>query len=268
MAEASRHDAWQASESYDLYMGRWSRQIALRFLDWLNLPSGLDWLEAGCGTGALSAAIVSGCDPECLTAIDLSEAFLAKARASVQDSRATFLCGDMQALSVETARYDVAVSALVLNFVPDKVKALREMKRVVKPGGTVGFYVWDYPGGGVEFIRAFWTAATALDPQARDLTEGNRFAFCTPESLTALAREAGLTPVLCIAIEEPTVFASFDDYWHPFTLGAGPAPGYCVKLDPAARQRLKDTLSDSLTRQPNGSIALKSRAWAIKAVVA
>ena len=157
MAEASRHDAWQAGDRYEAYMGRWSRRIAPRFLDWLGAPQGLDWLEVGCGTGALSAAILERCNPKSLISIDPSEGFVATARATVPDQRAEFRVGDAQALAVETASRDVVASALVLNFVPDKPKALAEMKRVVRSGGTVGFYVWDYPGGGVEFMRAFWT---------------------------------------------------------------------------------------------------------------
>ncbi len=268
MAETSRHDAWQAGDSYDSYMGRWSRQIAPRFLDWLDAPGGLDWLEVGCGTGALSAAILARCDPKSLISIDPSEGFLAKARATVTDERAKFQVGDAQALSQETASRDVVVSALVLNFVPDKEKALAEMKRVARAGGTVGFYVWDYPGGGVEFMRAFWNAATAVDASALDLTEGRRFPFCTPDGLTELASSVGLASVDCVPIEAPTFFKDFDDYWRPFTLGAGPAPGYCVKLDPEARQRLKEKLQESLPRRDDGSIHLATRAWAVKATAA
>jgi SAM-dependent methyltransferase len=155
-----------------------------------------------------------------------------------------------------------------LNFIPERTKALAEMKRVARPGGTVAFYVWDYPGGGVEFIRAFWDAATALDPDARDLTEDRRFPFCTPDGLTGLAREAGLGSVECTAIEVPTVFEDFEDYWRPFTLGAGPAPGYCANLAPKARERLKKKLDDDLPRRGDGAIALKARAWAVRSVAA
>jgi SAM-dependent methyltransferase len=267
MAEASRHDAWQAGDRYEAYMGRWSRQLAPRFLDWLGLADGLDWLEIGCGTGALSAAILAPRRPRSLIAIDPSEGFVATARATVADPRADFQVGDAQALAFGTASRDVAVSALVLNFVPDKGKALGEMKRVVRPGGTVAFYVWDYPGGGVEFIRAFWSAAVALDPAARDLTEDRRFPYCTPEGLCALADAAGLNRVECAPLEVATVFRDFEDYWHPFTLGTGPAPGYCANLDPEARQRLKEKLHDSLPRREDGSIALAARAWAIRSVV-
>jgi SAM-dependent methyltransferase len=268
MSQASRHDAWKAGDSYDLYMGRWSRQIAPRFLEWLKPRDQLDWLEVGCGTGALSAAILARCNPKSLISIDPSEGFLAKARANVPDERVQFRRGDAQALAIETASRDMIVSALVLNFVPDQDKALAEMKRVARRGATIGFYVWDYPGGGVEFMQAFWTAATALDPAARDLAEDKRFPFCTPAGLVDLAGKSGLTSPVCEAIEMPAVFKDFEDYWRPFTLGAGPAPGYCMSLDADARQRLKDRLRDSLPRGEDGSIPLKIRAWAVKATVA
>ena len=267
MLEKSRHDAWQAGDSYDLYMGRWSRQIAPRFLEWLDASDDLDWLEVGCGTGALSAAILAQCVPKSLIAIDQSEGFLAKARANVTDARSEFRVGDAQALPVEGASRDVIVSALVLNFVHDRQRALAEMKRAARGGAKIGFYVWDYPGGGMEFMRAFWTAATSLDPTALDLTEDRRFPFCTRERLTNLAKDAGLASVDSTPIEVETVFKDFDDFWHPFTLGAGPAPGYCVSLSPEARQRLRAKLYDSLPREEDGSIRLKARAWAIKAEV-
>ena len=267
MTETSRHDAWQAGDSYDAYMGRWSRLIAPRFLEWLDPPDGLDWLEVGCGTGALSAAILDRCKPKSLISIDPSDGFLKKARANVPDERVVFQVGDAEALTLETASRDAVVSALVLNFVPGREKALAEMKRVVRVGGTVAFYVWDYPGGGVEFMRAFWNAAASLDPDARDLTEDRRFPFCTPEGLTDLVEGAGLVSAECTVIEVPTVFQDFDDYWRPFTLGAGPAPGYCISLDPEARERLKTKLHESLPRRVDGAIPLKARAWAIRALV-
>lgn len=268
MAEAARHDAWQAGDSYDLYMGRWSRQIAPLFLDWLDPPEGLDWLEVGCGTGALSAAILARCNPRSLVSLDPSEGFLAKARKNVADERVAFLAGDAQDLFIESDSMDMVVSALVLNFLPEKERALAQMRRVARNGATVGFYVWDYPGGGVEFMRAFWTAAKALDPAAADLTEDRRFPFCTPDGLTELAGKAGLVSVDCTRIEVPAVFRDFEDYWHPFTLGAGPAPGYCMSLAPEARQRLMESLRDSLPRGKDGSIPMKTRAWAVRAKVA
>ena len=160
---------------------------------------------------------------------------------------------------------DVVVSGLVLNFVPDRAKALVEMRRVARPDARIGFYVWDYPNGGVQFMRAFWNAAKVLDPSAAALTEDRRFPFCTPEGLTDLANEADLQSVQVTAIEVPTVFKDFEDFWSPFTLGTGPAPGYCMSLAVDARDRLKTRLSETLPRQADGSIHLTTRAWAIKA---
>lgn len=265
MTNSTRHDAWQAGDSYDAYMGRWSRLIAARFLDWLDIPAGRDWLDVGCGTGALSGSVIARCNPRSLIAIDFSDGFVAKARQTVPDPRADFRVGDAQALPLDTDSRDVVVSALALNFVPDRVKALREMKRVARPGGTIAFYVWDYPGGGVEFMRAFWRAAAALDPAAGDLTEDKRFPFCTPDGLLDLMGTAGFADARCEAIEAPTVFRDFDDYWRPFTLGAGPAPGYCASLAPDKREALRQKLDDSLPRAGDGTLPLKTRAWAVKA---
>jgi SAM-dependent methyltransferase len=266
MAEASRHDAWQAGDRYEAYMGRWSRMVAPRFLDWLAVPAGLDWLDVGCGTGALSATIVGQCSPRSLLAIDPSPDFAAAARAALPEARAKVQVGDAQALPTESASRDAIVSGLVLNFVPDKAKALAEMKRTARPGATVAFYVWDYPGGGMEIMRTFWRAAVALDPAAAELSEDRRFPMCTPDALAALATGAGLAQVECVAVEVPTVLRDFEDYWHPFTLGAGPAPGYCASLAADARQRLRERLRDSLPRSADGAIHLEARAWAVRSV--
>ena len=182
------------------------------------------------------------------------------------DKRVTFRLGHAEALPVETASCDAVGSALMLNFVPDRARALAEMRRALRPGGLVAFYVWDYPGGGLELVHAFWVAAAALDPAAGDLSEDRRFPMCTPDALTALATGAGLARVECTAIEVPTVFRDFEDYWHPFTLGAGPAPGYCASLAPEARQRLKERLQATLPRRPDGSIHLEARAWAVRSL--
>lgn len=267
MSDTNRHDAWKAGDSYDRYMGRWSRKVAPLFLDWLGAADGLDWLEVGCGTGALTAAIVARCKPQSIIAIDPSEGFIAQARENVEDDRATFAVGDAQDVRVADSSRDVAASGLVLNFVADRGKALAEMARVLRPGGKLGFYVWDYPGGGIQFMRAFWQAATALDGGAETLTEDRRFPFCTAEALMDLVRQVGLKRVESTAFTIPTHFENFADFWEPFTLGAGPAPGYCLSLDPAARQRLKEKLDATLLRNSDGSIPLVARAWGIKATV-
>lgn len=266
MADPTRHDAWQAGESYDRYMGRWSRELAPRFVDWLNPLPGFEWLDVGCGTGALTEALLGEAVPVSIVAIDPSENFLELAAARIGDPRVTFRLGHAEALPVETASCDAVGSALMLNFVPDRARALAEMRRALRPGGLVAFYVWDYPGGGIQFMRAFWRAAASLDPQAAELGEDRRFPFCTAEGLTGLAAAAGLIDLACEPITVPTLFRDFDDFWQPFTLGAGPAPGYCASLPPAARARLRQRLQESLPIAPDGTIALEARAWALQGI--
>jgi hypothetical protein len=78
--------------------------------------------------------------------------------------------------------------------------------------------------------------------------------------LLDLARSAGLTPVDLTSIEVATVFSNFEDYWRPFTLGAGPPPGYCISLASEARQRSTPSLQVDLSARANGSIHCKARA--------
>jgi SAM-dependent methyltransferase len=264
MTGAARHDAWSSGAAYERYMGRWSRRIAPLFLDWLAPAPGLDWLEIGCGSGALTAAILARGAPRELLAIEPSEGFLAQARATLSDPRVAFRQGGAPT-DLEPAGRDLVVSGLVLNFIPDRAAALADMRRLLRPGGRLGFYVWDYPGGGVEFLRAFWTEAVALDPAAEALTEGRRFPFCAPGPLAAEIAAAGFREVEIVSLKAESRFAGFDDYWRPFTLGAGPAPGYCASLPAEARDRLEARLRARLVPQGDGPIALRLRAWAARA---
>ncbi len=265
MSEATRHDAWQAGDSYEAYMGRWSRQVAPRFLDWLGAPGGLDWLDVGCGTGALSAAILDHAGPTTLTAVEPSGGFLETARRNL-GPRAVLHQGQATALPLPDAAVDVVVSGLVVNFVPQPAAALAEMRRVTARGGTVGAYVWDYAQG-MQLMRAFWDAAVAEDPPAAALDEGARFPLCRPAALGALFEGAGFTAVETIAIDVPTPFASFADYWEPFLGGQGPAPAYAMSLGEPARVRLRDRLHKRLPAAADGSITLTARAWAVRGAV-
>lgn len=265
MVDTARHDAWSSGDSYEIYMGRWSRRIAERFLDLVGAEPGLDWVEVGCGTGALTSSILRRAAPARLTAVEPSAAFLATARDSISDPRASFVQGDAQSLPLPDASADLLVAGLVLNFIPDRPRALAEMRRVLRPGGKLAFYVWDYPAGGVGFIRAFWTAAVALDPGAAELTETGRFPFCTSDGLAELVRSADFRDVSVTAIEDAARFSDFADFWRPFTLGAGPAPGYCASLPAAHRERLRDRLEAQMTAGSDGAITLPLRAWAVRA---
>ncbi|WGH79164.1 class I SAM-dependent methyltransferase [Jannaschia ovalis] len=262
---SDRHDAWTAGESYERYMGRWSRLIADLFLDWLAPAPGRDWLEIGCGSGALTAAILARAAPKTLLATDRSADFLHHTAAALADARLSFMRADATALPVGDDSRDVVTSGLVLNFVPDRAAALREARRVLRPGGRLAFYVWDYPNGGMGFIDAFWRAAAACDPAAAALDEGARFPFCTAAGLTALCEAAGVATRRVAPIETETRFADFDAFWEPFTLGAGPAPGYAASLDPEARARLRAALAREL--DTGGPVVLPARVWAVDATM-
>ena len=187
MNGGSGTEVWAAGEAYEQYVGRWSRPVAEGFLDWLEVAPGRQWLDVGCGTGALSGTILRRAQPAGVTGLDPSEAFLARAREQLQDQRAAFDHGDAQALPYHDRRFDVAVSGLVLSFVPDQAKMVGEMRRVVRPGGAIALYVWDYAGR-MELMRHFWDAAAALDPAAGSLDQGMRFPVCRPRPLAELLR--------------------------------------------------------------------------------
>jgi SAM-dependent methyltransferase len=257
-------DVWASGDAYEPYVGRWSRAVARQFLAWLGMPSGGRWLDVGCGTGALSETILGLTLPSEVVGVDPSADYIAYARSHVLDLRAHFDVGDARALPFAVGAFDGVVSGLVLNFVPDPAAAVTEMARVARPGGTVATYVWDYSGG-MELMRRFWDAAVALDPAARDLDEGRRFgAICRPEILASLFRGVGLRRVETCAVDVPTLFRDFDDYWTPFLGGQGPAPGYAMALSEDRRDALRDRIRADLPIADDGSIPLVARAWAVR----
>jgi SAM-dependent methyltransferase len=262
------HDVWAAGDAYEAYVGRWSRRVAEAFLTWLGPPAGWRWLDVGCGTGALSAAVLAQADPAQVTGVDPSEGFLAEARRRIgDDARATFHAGDARTLPLPDDAFDAVVSGLAVNFVPEPDRAVAEFVRVLAPGGLAAAYVWDYAQG-MEMMKRFWDAAADLDPDAVDLDEGRRFPLCRPEPLRQLWTDAGLDDVSVRPIAIPTVFADFDDYWRPFLGGQGPAPGYAMSLPAERRDALRDRLRATLPVGADGSIALTARAWAVRGTLA
>ncbi len=259
-------DNWSSGEAYERYVGRWSRLVAAEFLDWLEVPAGGEWVDVGCGTGALAETVLHRADPRRVRGYDFSPAYVAAARERVGDARAGFAQADAMALPDPADTFDVAVSGLAVNFVSDPGRAMEEMRRVVCPGGTVAIYLWDYADG-MQLMRAFWDAAVSLDPAAAELDEGRRFPLCRPEPLRALFEDAGLREVEVRPINVPTRFASFDDYWTPFEGGQGPAPSYLASLNEERRRELRAAVERSLPHEPDGGIALVARAWAVKSIV-
>ncbi len=256
-------DTWLLGHPYERYVGRWSRRVAPAFVAWLNVPGERRWLDVGCGTGALCAAVIEHASPASLVGVEPSEGFLKTAREALPGS-VTLLPGHAAAIPLPDAAVDAVVSGLVLNFVPDPHAALTEMARVAAPAATLGAYVWDYAGK-MELMRCFWDAAVTLDPAAMPLDEGRRFPLCQPDALLAAVSGAGWRDAQVSAIDIATPFASFDDYWTPFLGGQGPAPAYAMSLDESARSALRDRLRAELPIQPDGSIPLTARVWAVRA---
>jgi SAM-dependent methyltransferase len=213
----------------------------------------------------LSESILSLAAPDRVVGVDPSPAFVAFARDRVKDPRVEFDIGDAQALGAASATFDAVVAGLVLNFVPEPDKAVCEMARVTRPGGTVAAYVWDYAEG-MQMMRYFWDAAGALDPKARELDKGNRFALCRPEPLANLFRGTGLGEVEVRAIDVPTVFRDFDDYWSPFLRGQAPAPAYAMSLSQERRAALRERIRASLPTNTGGEHHLVARAWAARGI--
>lgn len=263
MKQSPREDVWAAGDLYEPYVGRWSRQVARAFLEWLAVPEESDWLDVGCGTGALTQAILDHASPRHVRSVDASPGYIEYAKAQVTAGPVSFEVGNAQSLPVETESVDAAVTGLMLNFVPQPERAVAELSRATRAGGAVAAYVWDYAGK-MELMRYFWDAAVELDPAASGLDEGRRFPICRPEPLTELFTRAGLLHVEARPIDIPTGFRDFDDYWSPFLGGQGPAPGYAVSLDQSRQTALKERIRSRLPISEDGSIRLIARAWGVR----
>jgi SAM-dependent methyltransferase len=258
--------SWADGNRYEAYIGRWSRPVARQFVAELAVPAGRRWLDVGCGTGVLTRTVLDLAEPVGVRGIDRSPAFVRHAAAHVPDPRASFTTGDAAALPVADASVDAVVSGLVLNFLPDPTAAVSEWRRVGVPGAVVAAYVWDYAGG-MQLMRTFWDAAARVDPAGVGLDEGTRFPVCAPGPLRRVFTDAGLDDVVTGSVEVPTVFTDFDDYWTPFLGGQGPAPGYAMSLPDEHRRALRDRLRTRLPAEPDGSVRLTARAWAVRGTV-
>lgn len=263
---ADVRDRWAAGSAYEDFMGRWSRRLAPRFVSWLCVPRGAHWLDVGCGTGSLADAICGHADPASVVGCDPAKPFVEFAREHSRDVRVSFVAAGVGNLPRRAGGYDSVTSLLALNFFPDSEAAIHEMRSVAAPQATVSACVWDYRDG-MEFLRHFWDAATAIDSAAREFDEGNRFPLCRRDTLTALLHSGGLSDVRCEPLEIPTAFVSFEDYWRPLLGGTGPAPSYVASLDDDRRAILRRSLQETLRPEPDGTIVLTARAWAVRGTV-
>jgi ubiquinone/menaquinone biosynthesis C-methylase UbiE len=261
MAEAPH--PFDDAEAYEHFMGRWSRAAGAVFLDWLDPPRGARWLDVGCGTGVFTELILNTCSPSAVTAIDPSHAQIEHARGQAVGQRAEFHVAGAQSLAFEDAAFDVVASALVINFIPDRPAALKEMRRVTRRGGAVAGYIWDFAGENstsTPLRRAM--RHVGLDPPATAGTEESSLA-----DLRALFERTGLEAVSTRTIDVSMTFSGFDEYWSSQTPSFAPVTKVIRALPDAERARLQEVLRAQLSAGPDGSIVCSARANAIKARV-
>ncbi len=258
------HDA----EAYERFMGRWSRLVAPRLVDFTGgLPERGRMLDVGSGTGSLAFAIAERYGRARVQGIDPSKEYVAYASSTNPfPDRASFEVGDAQQLHFPDASFDAALSLLVFNFIPDPKKAVLELRRVTKPGGKIFAAVWDY-GAGMRMLRTFWDAVVSLDPQAEKLDE-KHMPLCRAGELSALWRQCGLENVREQSIDIELRFESLADYWDPFLLGQGPAGSYVRRLDRDKLQALRDEVKHRLPlSSENRPFVLPARVWSVRGAV-
>jgi ubiquinone/menaquinone biosynthesis C-methylase UbiE len=247
-------------EAYERLMGRWSRLAGEAFLEWLDVPKGLRWLDVGCGNGAFTEELIAHCAPAAVMAIDPSEDQLAYARKQPGLRAADFQVGDAQKLNFCDGNFDVAVMALVISFLPDPGKAVEEMRRVVRSGGWVATYMWDVPGGGTPVDAIF----VAMEAMGMTSVRPPNAAISRREAMDELWQKAALESVETNVIRIPVTYSNFDDFWDSNTLPLGPQGKVIAGLSQSAREELRARLRDHLPISGDGRIAYESFANCVK----
>jgi SAM-dependent methyltransferase len=264
---ANGQDAmFSAGDAYERFMGRWSRELAPLLVRFAGVRDGDAILDIGSGTGALAAAAATAAPSSRILGVEPSAPYVAFARARHGSQLVTFEPGDAQGLRLSDGSFDRTLSLLVLNFVPDPAKALREMVRVTRRGGVVAAAVWDY-GRGMEMLRVFWDEAVALDP-AVDAKDERHMPLCRRGELAALWSGQPLDSVSEEPLTIQAAFRSFDDYWSPFLEKQGPAGAFVASLSTDQREELRRRLRRRLIGEgPDRRIVLEARAWAVRGTV-
>jgi ubiquinone/menaquinone biosynthesis C-methylase UbiE len=255
------------ADSYERFMGRWSRLLAARLIEFANLPNEGQLLDIGSGTGALSFVIGQQKPHVRVVGVDPSKEYVAYANSlNPVPDRINFEIGDAHQLRFADGTFKCSLSLLVFNFIPDPLKALEQARRVTEVGGLIAAAVWDY-GYEMRMLRIFWEAAASIDHRAEKLAEAH-MPLCRSGELAHLWKKSGLKDVHEQPLSVEMRFESFQDYWDPFLLGQGPAGAYVANLDSPMVQRLREELRRRLFEsREDRPFVLTARAWAVRGTV-
>ncbi len=251
------------ADAYYQFMGRWSRLLGPRMVQFAEMPVQGDILDAGCGIGALAFAI-SELRPDChVIGIDASEEYINYAKSRNKSRMVRFENGDIQNLTYSDGMFDNTLSLLVLNFVPNAARAVSELARVTRPGGKVVGAIWDY-NDQMQMLRLFWDAIVAVDGNAAPLHE-KHMPLCRQGELSGLWRSVGLDNIQEQSMEIKMNFESFQDYWEPFLLGQGPAGAYLKQVSSDDLTILREAVKRRLgIRDETDRFILIGRVWAVR----
>ncbi|WP_028063777.1 class I SAM-dependent methyltransferase [Solirubrobacter soli] len=245
-----------AGDSYDKFMGRYSRLLAPQLADYAGVASGQRVIDVGSGPGALTEVLVERLGAAAVVAADPSPPFVAALRERLPGVEA--VDAPAETLPFADDAFDVALAQLVVHFMKDPVGGVREMARVTRPGGIVAASVWDLAGDRSP-LAPLWRAVRALDSSVRD---ESGLPGAREGQLVGYFEQAGLTRIEATEHEVPFKPATFEEWWDPFELGVGPAGQYVASLDDerrvAVRERSRETLA---TAKP-------AVAWVARGVVA
>lgn len=259
MAEVEGVRTFQApADAYDAFMGRYSRRLAPVFADFCGLRPGQSLLDVGCGPGAFTGVAIERLGVHAVSAADPVPHFVAATRARYPGLEV--VQASAEAIPYSDDRFDVGVAQLVFHFVSDPTQGMREMARVVRPGGTVATAVWDFSEG-MEMLRAFWDAALVLWPDAPD--EAHTMRFGREGELRALLGSAGLEDVVETTLTVSSQYDSFDELWDSILAGIGPAGAYLVAKPPEDRAALREAMYERVG-SPSQPFALRAVARAAR----
>lgn len=262
--------AFDHPEAYERWMGRWSRRLAPPFLDFAGPGPAGRFLDVGSGTGQLARTLLARSETLEVVGIEPAASYVAYARDRLRDPRARFEIGDAQALCFPDDSFDGAFALLVLQEIPDPAAAVREMRRVTRPGGLIAATQWDFRDG-MPMLSEFWAAVAQVVPPQRARAEAASrvpSGLSDPESQAALWRACGLIDVESTGLDIIQEFAGFDDYWAPFTSNATPTSSFSASLSEAERSALAEALRRRLLGEgPDRAFSLKARAWAVRGLV-